>query len=540
MLANTKLKTRMVVLGVAALLGMFAIGMWGAMAQRSSGFEQRQALIQAVVESAQGTIAHHVQLEKDGKLDRAAAQAAAREALRKVRFREKEYFFIYSFDGKNVLLPPRPEWEGTPRIDEVDKKGYRFIEAITKAAQGKGGFVDYYFPRAGGTEPLRKISYVLGVPEWGWAIGTGLYVDDIESAFRTDLAVNLGVVLVLAAIVFALIAFIARSVLQQIGGEPADAVGAMRKVAAGDLRVQLSGSAAGSLLSELGGLIARLRETIAVLAADAERLGAASHQISTTSNAVAASAHQQSDSTQAMAAAMEELTVSVGHISDTALETEHHANDAAAQARQGQGEVEAATDEMQQLSNTVADAVKRIASLSTRADEVGTVAASINDIASQTNLLALNAAIEAARAGEQGRGFAVVADEVRKLAERTAHATVEIKRMVEAIQTETHGAVEVMTTASDQAVQGVAAVGRSATLLRSIVGDAEQASGRIAEVAVATREQSNVSTVLAGQVEQVARMVESTSVGMAETAQATLELERIAAQLNTVVSRFET
>lgn len=540
MLANAKLKTRMVVIGVASLLGMFAIGMWGAVAQRSSGFEQRQALIQAVVESAHGTIAHHVQLEKDGKLDQAAAQAAAREALRKVRFREKEYFFIYTFDGKNVLLPPRPEWEGTPRIDEVDKKGNRFIESITKAAQGKGGFVDYYFPRAGGTEALQKISYVMGVPEWNWAIGTGLYVDDIESAFRTDLAINLGVVLVLAGVVFALITLVARSVLHQIGGEPADAVKAMRKVAAGDLRVQLSGSAAGSLLSELGGLITRLRETIAVLAADAERLGAASHQISTTSNAVATSAQEQSDSTQAMAAAMEELTVSVGHISDTAQETERHANDAAALARQGQGEVEAATQEMQQLSDTVADAVKRIASLSARADEVGTVAASINDIASQTNLLALNAAIEAARAGEQGRGFAVVADEVRKLAERTAHATVEIKRMVDAIQNETHGAVDVMTTASDQAVQGVSAAERSATLLRSIVGDAEQASGRIADVAVATREQSHVGTVLAGKVEQVARMVESTSVGMAETAQATLELERIAAQLNTVVSRFET
>ncbi|WP_172202385.1 methyl-accepting chemotaxis protein [Niveibacterium sp. COAC-50] len=540
MLSSAKLKTKMIAIGVASLVGMLAVGVWGAYAQRTAGIEHRKELISAAVETAHGQLGYYVKLEKDGKLDREAAQAQAKEALRGVRFRGKEYYFVYAFDGKCVLLPPRTEWEGTPRIDEVDKKGNRFIEQITRQGQGQGGFLDYYFPRAGGTEPLRKISYVMGVPEWGWAVGTGLYVDDIDAAFFADLGTNLGVVLLLSAAVFALITVIGRSVLRQIGGEPVDAVAAMHRVASGDLRVQLAGSAPGSLLSELGGLITRLRTTIAELTADAERLGAASQQISATSQAVAGAAHEQSESTQSMAAAMEELTVSISHISDNAQETEHHARDAAEKALKGQGDVESATQEMRALSETVAEAVQRIGSLSARANEVGTVAASINDIASQTNLLALNAAIEAARAGEQGRGFAVVADEVRKLAERTAHATVEIERMVAAIQSETQGAVDVMTTASQQATQGVDAAERSATMLGEIVSDAEQASGRVAEVAVATREQGNVSTLLAGQVEQVARMVESTSVGMTETAQATQELERIASRLNVVVSRFET
>ncbi|WP_374509230.1 methyl-accepting chemotaxis protein [Niveibacterium sp.] len=540
MLSGAKLKTKMIAIGVASLVGMLAVGVWGAYAQRSAGIEHRKELISAAVETARGQLAYYAKLEKDGKLDREAAQAQAKEALRGVRFREKEYFFIYAFDGKCVLLPPRPEWEGTPRIDEVDKRGNRLVELIVRQGQGQGGFLDYYFPRAGGSEPLRKISYVLGVPEWNWAVGTGLYVDDIDAAFLADLGTNLGVVLLLSAVVFALVTVIGRSVLRQIGGEPVDAVAAMHRVASGDLRVQLAGSAPGSLLSELGCLISRLRETIAELTTDAERLGSASQQISATSQAVAGAAHEQSESTQSMAAAMEELTVSISHISDNAQETEHHAREAAAKAQRGQGDVETATQEMRALSETVAEAVQRIGSLSSRANEVGTVAASINDIASQTNLLALNAAIEAARAGEQGRGFAVVADEVRKLAERTAHATVDIERMVAAIQSETQGAVDVMTTASQQATQGVDAAERSATMLGQIVTDAEQASSRVADVAVATREQGNVSTMLAGQVEQVARMVESTSVGMNETAQATQELERIASRLNVVVSRFET
>jgi methyl-accepting chemotaxis protein len=241
-----------------------------------------------------------------------------------------------------------------------------------------------------------------------------------------------------------------------------------------------------------------------------------------------------------MAAAMEELTVSIAHISDNAQETENRAQAAADIALAGRAEVAVATADMRALAQSVDDAVKRIESLSLRADEVGTVASAINEIAAQTNLLALNAAIEAARAGEQGRGFAVVADEVRKLAERTSQATVDIERKVVSIQSETEGAVSVMGDVSAKAAAGVASSERSAGVLEQIAGEAQAAAQKVADVASATREQGTVSTLLAGQVEEVARTVEQTSLGMDETAQATLDLEQIAERLNVVVSRFAT
>jgi len=536
----SKLRTRMIAIGAAAFLGMVALAVINAAMARADAFKQRRALLQSVVESARGQLAYYAGLEQSGKLDRTAAQAQAKESLRNTRFLGKEYFFVYTNEGMCVLLPPRVEWEGTPRADEVDKHGFRFIEALTNAGKSGGGFIEYYFPRAGGTEALPKLSYALGVQEWGWVVGTGLYVDDIESAFRADLARSLAVAVAIAALVFGLIFAIGRAVLRQVGGEPAEAVAVMRRVASGDLRVELRNAAPGSMLAELGVLIGRLRETLAELALQATNVGTASVEIVQTAGEVADSARLQNDSTQAMAAAMEELTVSVGHISDNARDTEMKAADAATKARKGHENIVETTQEMRTLARTVDDASTRIGSLSQLANEVGSMASSINEIAAQTNLLALNAAIEAARAGEQGRGFAVVADEVRKLAERTTKATIDIERMVGSIQTETESVVTVMGTVSQQVGSGVASSEKSATLLEDIANDATQASSRVSEVANSTREQSTVSAALAGQVEEVARLVETTSHAMHETAQAARDLEQVASRLNVVVAHFQT
>ena len=164
----------------------------------------------------------------------------------------------------------------------------------------------------------------------------------------------------------------------------------------------------------------------------------------------------------------------------------------------------------------------------------------IKEIAAQTNLLALNAAIEAARAGEQGRGFAVVADEVRKLAERTANATVEIETMIVSIQSDTDQTVQVMDAALPQVEEGVTLAEAAADSLRQIRQGSETTLNRIQEVAEATREQSTASTSIAQRVEQIAQMVEETSAAMRNTAETAESLEQIARRLNEVVSRFRT
>ncbi len=528
----------MFAVALASLVGMLAVGTWGAVAQRASGYEQRKLLLRSVVESARTQIGYYERLSNEGKIAREAAQALAREAMRKVVYQEREYFFIYNFDGHNVLLPPKPEREGTQMIDLKDPNGFPIVAELIRAGQSGGNFVDYYFPRPGETQPVRKIAYSAGIPDWNWIIGTGMYVDDVEASFRKDLLMNLAVVLALAAAVFGLVLAISRSVLRQVGGEPATAMAAMRRVAEGDLRVDVGPAVEGSMLGELGTLVVRLRKIVSDITADAGRVSSASSDISETAHSVADAAHRQSDSSQAMAAAMEQLTVSISHISDNATETARHAQDAVERANSGETQVRSTAGEMRELSVAVASAAARIRTLSTRANEVGSIAAAINDIASQTNLLALNAAIEAARAGEQGRGFAVVADEVRKLAERTVQATVQIGQTVTAIRDETQGAVSAMDSASERVGSSLGAAERSGEVLRLISSDAARARELVADVANSTCEQGIASTSLAQQVEQIAQMVESTSRGMDETASAAEDLKRVAGNLNAVIAQF--
>ncbi|HZX30919.1 MAG TPA: PAS domain-containing methyl-accepting chemotaxis protein [Rhodocyclaceae bacterium] len=255
-------------------------------------------------------------------------------------------------------------------------------------------------------------------------------------------------------------------------------------------------------------------------------------------DSVKQSASRQNESTAAAAAAVEEVTVSIGEVAAHAHSTQEAAAQAGMLSREGAELSARATATILSLADTVKTSAAQVDTLGERSSEVGRIVAVIREIAEQTNLLALNAAIEAARAGEQGRGFAVVADEVRKLAERTGKATQEIGAMIAAIQDDTHKAVDGMRSGAAQVEDGVNLVQEAEQALRSINGQMEQTVRMVDDISAASREQRSAMTELAQDVEQVAAMTERNVAVVVQTESLADDLAQVVDRMRKSVQQF--
>ena len=531
-------RARLTVAGIVVLIGLVVMAGYTLMQIRTDAMNAHSERIKHLVEVSTGIIADYQKLEAEKKLTREEAQAQAKEALRTPRFNTSDYYFLYDFDGRAVMVAGSPKIEGEVMLGKTDQKGFKLWEAIVATGKAGSGYIDYWFPRAGATEASPKRGYVVGIPDWKWVVGTGVYVDDVDAAVKQAAIRYALISLLILAVVSVVGIMVARSIIRQLGGEPAAAIDLMSRAAAGDLTVQVNSSAKGSILDSAGLMLGSIRTMVSEISDSSTRLSKGAESISTASREVATAAESQNDATQSMAAAIEEMTVSVRHISDSAHDTERESSQSVELADDGFKRIQTASSEINDIATTVSDASQRIHKLEERANQISSIAGVIKDIAGQTNLLALNAAIEAARAGEQGRGFAVVADEVRKLAERTSTATIEIEQMISGIQEDTVLVVGAMGAALPQVEAGVKAAEGAAESLRQIKDGAESTLTRIREVASATKEQSEASTNIAQRVEQISQMVEETSSTMQATAETATDLEKISSDLNKLVSRF--
>ncbi|MBJ6727501.1 methyl-accepting chemotaxis protein [Geomonas sp. Red875] len=292
------------------------------------------------------------------------------------------------------------------------------------------------------------------------------------------------------------------------------------------------------LATAFGRMAERLRETISRISDTSTRVAASSEQLSVTADQISAGAGEVASQTGTVATASEEMAATSGDIAQNCLMAAETSNRASETARSGVVVVQETISGMERIAEQVRVVAKSVESLGARSDQIGAIIGTIEDIADQTNLLALNAAIEAARAGEQGRGFAVVADEVRALAERTTRATREIGEMIKAIQQQTKDAVAAMEEGVSEVERGAASSLRSSDALQLILTQIEDVTAQVNQIATAAEQQTATTSEITTNIQQITQVVQVTTQSAAETAQASSVLSRESEQLRQLVSKF--
>jgi methyl-accepting chemotaxis protein len=317
----------------------------------------------------------------------------------------------------------------------------------------------------------------------------------------------------------------------------------IQQIAANNLAVEdmqiVSQDEIGSAGKALNQMKNSLREMIQSIASTAEHVASASEEISSSATQQAQGSETQKDQTSQVATAMQEMSSTVLQVSDNSNKAAEAARKAADTAKQGGSIVEETLTKMRRIAESVGATAKKMEELGKSSDQIGRIIGVIDDIADQTNLLALNAAIEAARAGEQGRGFAVVADEVRKLAERTTTATKEIAQMIKNIQDETKVAVTAMEAGTKQVEEGVTSTATAGDSLRQIIDMSNQVGEMITHIATAATEQSSATEQVNNNMDQIAQLVKEAAVGAQQSAKACQDLSGLALDLQKMVGGFQ-